>query len=360
MEKKDFIEGLVKENSTDILQYMIAEEIPLIIWGNGSMAASIRKLLRKEGVRISACWVDNCEKEEYIDDIPIMSIDDIHDKYGIINVVMGHSKYELIDEISKKYPFVKQWFCLVNVCYGQWKGINRGFVDSHINEYVDTVNLLEDDQSKECLLAYLNCRISGDYKYIVPCCKQKISYFNNPFFELSDKEAYLDVGAYNGDTIKEFIIASQKKYSHIYAVEPEDKSIEDLRRYVEKEILKNVTLYNFGCWNEKAVLEFSEEDESSSISSSGKIKLEVQKLDEVLKGKEITLIKINFLKGVVESIEGASEILRLQKPNLVVTVGFDEWGIITIPQLIKKINPKYRISLRYAAAMPARLILFAY
>ena len=61
----------------------------------------------------------------------------------------------------------------------------------------------------------------------------------------------------------------------------------------------------------------------------------------------------------MESLEGAENILREQKPKLAITVGFDEWGIIKIPQIIKKINSDYKIYLRYGAPMPARLILFA-
>ena len=47
------------------------------------------------------------------------------------------------------------------------------------------------------------------------------------------------------------------------------------------------------------------------------------------------------------------------KPKLAVTVGFDEYALLSIPMLIKAINPTYKIYLRFADAMPARLLLLA-
>ena len=71
------------------------------------------------------------------------------------------------------------------------------------------------------------------------------------------------------------------------------------------------------------------------------------------------MIKINFLNGVGETLQGAERILREQKPKLAITVGFDEWGVMKIPRIIKRINSDYKIYLRYETPMPARLILFA-
>ena len=83
-------------------------------------------------------------------------------------------------------------------------------------------------------------------------------------------------------------------------------------------------------------------------------------MDDLLSGNDVTIIKINFLNGVCETLDGAANIIKKQMPKLVIMVGFDEWGLIKIPKKVKELNSNYKISLRYASAMPARLILFAY
>ena len=360
MNKDVFLSKLVDNSSSkNIFDEMRKEMRPLIMWGAGSMSVSVRKLLEKEDIRIDAFWIDNCEVDTNIDGIPIMNMEDLMQKYEKINVVFGHSKYELADEISKKYSFINKCYCLVNVCYGQWKRIEYNFVKEHIEEYMTSYNMLSDERSKECFIAYLNCKMSEDFRYLLGCCDEKASYFSNPFFRINADEWYVDIGAYNGDTIREFLDTVDEFSGNIYAIEPENESFEELSRMIEEMEVDNVELFQCGCWNENTVLKFAQKEESSSIDAEGTQELQVYTLDSLLDKQRVTMIKINFLYGVAETILGATEILKTYHPKLAITVGFDEWGIIRIPQIIKEIDSDYKIYLRYAAAMPARLILFA-
>ena len=342
-----------------IIEKLKEQTLPLIIYGGGSLSVSVRRLLEKENIKITAYWVDGAEQNEMREGLPVLKIEQIHEQYGDVNVVLGHSKYELSDNIKKTYSFIKNVFCLVNVCYGRWKGIDADFVRSHVEDYVRTVNLVGDTKSRECVLAYLNCKMTEDFRYILPLLDERVSYFNNPFWIVGDTEEYADIGAYNGDTIKEFLQAVNNHYKTIYAVEPEEKNYLELENYIKENNVNNIHTYRVGCWNSKTVLTFQESDESSSITSGMGIKVSAVPLDEILENRGVTILKINYLEGVVECLEGAEHLLKNQQPKLIITVGFDEWGIIKIPQLVKKINPQYKIYLRYAAAMPARLIMFA-
>ena len=66
------------------------------------------------------------------------------------------------------------------------------------------------------------------------------------------------------------------------------------------------------------------------------------------------------IKRLVAGDSYYEKILKEKKPKIMIMVGFDEWSLIKLPRLIKLINKEYKLSLRYASAMPARLILFAY
>ena len=185
-------------------------------------------------------------------------------------------------------------------------------------------------------------------------------YFNNPFFSISNHEVYLDVGAYDGDTIRDFIDTTKGQFNKIMAIEPEKKSFAKLRAYVQSTGMKNIEIYDNGCWNENGNLKLELNEESSGISNQGTESIVVKRIDDQFAKEDITLIKINFLYGVTETLSGAKNVLKNLKPNLAITVGFDEWGLIKIPQIIKSLNPDYKLHLRYASPMPARLILFAH
>ncbi len=348
----------LRDEGIPLIEELKKDGLPVVLWGDGSLSYSVKKYLGENGIDIDAVWVDKNDSEgESLNDY--MEYSQLVKKFNSFNVVCGHSRYDLADVTQKRYQEIHRIFCFTNICYGQWNCISKQFIIEHIYDYENTFDLLDDDFSRECMSSYLNCRNNENYEFIIPCSRELASYFSNPFFQISDHEIYLDVGAYNGDSIREFVKSTDGKYRKIYALEPENKSFRDLSEYIKKSGLKNVEVYDNGCWNENTTLKFQLNAESSSVCDDG-INIKVKRIDEQFDNMGITLIKINFLYGALETIEGAESILKELKPNLVVTVGFDEWGLINIPKAIKRINPNYKLSLRYASPMPARLLLFAY
>lgn len=378
MTEAEFREKIVKiQQKRDYLSELKQSDLPVIMWGTGSLSYNARRLLEKNGIRITCYWVDG-EHEKELDGIAIRDIQEIAAIYPLINVVFGHSRYEKREEIVRKYPFIKEAYCLPNICYGKWEGITEAFVDRHIADWRQAYHLMEDQLSKESVIAFLNCKLTDDISYLLPCCEGNISYFINPFFKLGAEENYVDAGAYTGDTVKEFLGAVNSKYNTICAIEPEENSFAILKKFVEEEGLEDVSLHQCGCWNEKGKIYFTEDAESSGIDRqaagravnqpdgySERQSIEVNPLDDIidgipLSGKPVTLVKINYCVGLEETLLGAAAILSKQEPNLIITVGFDEWALIKVPKLLKSINPNYQLHIRFLSAMPARLVLYAY
>lgn len=361
---KDIFMGRIVNAShkKDIIKQLKNSPYPVVLWGAGSLAHNVKKILQDNGITICCCWVDDAFAQQEYEGIPIKNIEEIEKSYAKINLVFGHSKYELRDCIKKKYPFIQECFCFVNVCYSLWKGISFDFVKTYADKYCKSFSMLEDEFSKECAIAYLNTKISGDVDYILPCFEKEESYFENSVFSLGAEEVYVDVGAYTGDSLENFLIAVKGSYRYIYALEPEKSSFKILCHKVEEWELHNVSLFQCGCWNERTKLFLNDDKESSGIGekrTKGYV-ITVDSLDNILGDANVSLIKINYLYGLLETLQGAANILRKNKPKLAITVGFDEWAIMKVPQIIKEINRDYRIYLRYGALMPARLMLFAY
>ncbi len=190
-------------------------------------------------------------------------------------------------------------------------------------------------------------------------------YFVNPFFTVGADDVYLDVGAYNGDTIREFVESSGGKYRKILAMEPEPGNFALLKKYVESSGLHDVEIFRNGCSDKNGVANLTSGgfSESFSIDSAddGGNEIAVRRIDEQFAHEDVTVIKINFRTAVIETLRGAEKILQTGKTKLVITIGIlDNTGLIDIPQAIKQINPNIKLSLRYAAPVPARLLLFGY
>lgn len=121
----DFYSQIVSpELQNDVLKEMKKEKLPLVIWGGGSMSYSVIKILKHNGIMAIACWIDNADILE-LDGMPVLSIKEIREKYGT-----------------------------VNVCYEQWKHLTYEFVYTHRKEYYATYDCLEDRLSQECMVAF--------------------------------------------------------------------------------------------------------------------------------------------------------------------------------------------------------------
>ncbi|MBB5336848.1 FkbM family methyltransferase [Pectinatus brassicae] len=361
--EQDFLINIVdnyhKKNS--IIEQIKMDKNKLILWGCGDLAKVVLKYLRKNKINLTACVVDfSVEENEIFDNIPVLSRRKLREKNEYYSVIIGHSHYDKEKEIIQEKN-IEKVYAITSICYDQEKIIPYDFIIKHKDEFQKNFELFDDKKSKENMCAYFNARINDDFKYILDCDISEKTYFNNDVFKLSECESFIDIGAYNGDTIKMFLNAVNNKYEYILALEPEKNNYKELEKYISKEKIKNIDTLNIGTWNKNKKLYFNIDETSGSsiVKKESKQVIVVKMLDNICKSKKVTLIKINFLSGVLETIEGAAEILKTQTPKLAIVVGFDEWSLLKIPLKIKEIQPNYKVYLRYNSAMPARLVLYA-
>ena len=73
----------------------------------------------------------------------------------------------------------------------------------------------------------------------------------------------------------------------------------------------------------------------------------IVRLDDALKGEQVTFIKMDIEGSEVAALRGAEEILRVQKPQLAVCVYHKTSDFGEIPLLIREMNPNYQLYLRH-------------
>lgn len=361
IDEKCFIKNIVKKNYISVISQLQQEKLPLIVWGNGDVAHEVIHWLENYNVCLAGILVDKQVKNINNCSLPVYNIKTLKDKFIAVNVIIGHSHYEKGKKLLEYNTQIKKVFCISGIGYEQREFISYNFVLEHQNQYQISYNILEDILSKKYMCAYINTRVNDDINYILSCKIENYNLFENDILKISNNESYVDIGAYDGDTIKQFLTITNNGYNKIFAFEPDIENFTKLKDYIEERNITNIICFNKGTWNKKEILRFSDgkEQRSSIIFTNGIVKkIEADRLDNLCKEK-ITLIKINFLYGLQETLMGAEEILKRYYPKLVITVGFDEWALINIPTLIKNIAPNYKIYLRFLTAMPARLVLYA-
>ncbi len=179
-------------------------------------------------------------------------------------------------------------------------------------------------------------------------------YFNNDVLTLSPGEVYIDVGAYDGDTVHTFVEACKKNkvnYSKIYAFEPDPHCYKALLKNTKE--YRDVVCLQAGVWSQTKVLKFSTSengihDQAGKIDCLGNIKIKVFSLDDYLHNKKVTFIKMDPGGNVIpEAIRGAANIIAQYRPKLAFGSYHAATSMFEIPLIVHDICPDYKLYLRH-------------
>jgi FkbM family methyltransferase len=184
-------------------------------------------------------------------------------------------------------------------------------------------------------------------------------YFRNELFEVDDGEVYLDVGAYDGDSVESFVEACARRgvrYAHIDALEPDPAVFRRLRANLAH--VERVSLHPIGLWSETTTLEFVSSaqalhDQSGSVSAAGDIRVPVMSLDEFVRSgppgaHEVTLLKMDPSGVVARAVlEGALETLSRRRPKLAIGIYHSLDEFIDVPLLMRERFSEYTLMLRH-------------
>ncbi len=155
-------------------------------------------------------------------------------------------------------------------------------------------------------------------------------------FKDKSKDA-IDVGVYRGV----YSYKLSKEFNQIHSFEPNPLLYPYLNRYLTK-IIPNMTLYNYALSNKneltnlkipyrgKSIFKNNFEEiyklgcatihETNNFEKFNNYEVECKKLDDVIKDKEISFIKIDVEGHELSVIEGANNIINKYKPTLLVEI----------------------------------------
>ena len=179
-------------------------------------------------------------------------------------------------------------------------------------------------------------------------------YFNNDVLNLLPGETYVDVGAFDGDTVGTFVQACSKQdlqYRHIYALEPDPHCYETLVKKTAGH--ERISCHQMGVWSHSEVLCFTASgsalhNQAGSINKAGDIEIKVVSLDDFFQAEEVTFIKMDVGGNVIpEAIKGAARTIARFRPKLAIGAYQAPWSIFEIPLLVKSICPEYKVYLRH-------------
>lgn len=224
----------------------------------------------------------------------------------------------------------------------------------NIKQNISTlIDILDDDYSKIILVNIIKNWFSSINNFINTNNWEKAKgaqYFPQDIIKLKKDEVFVDVGAFDGDTVALFIKESCGKFNKIISYELDRnnylKLLENVNQY-ETEIKSRIISHNMGLMNENKSINYFSGSTSAVIDPHSSATGHVVKLSEHLKNISPTYIKMDIEGAELDALMGAEEIIKTCKPKLAVCVYHNPEHFWHIPFYIKKIAPEYRIYLRH-------------
>ena len=236
------------------------------------------------------------------------------------------------------------------------------FAEKYFSEHQKDVEeisaMLADDFSREVYLSAIQYRKTHNPKDKPKYSKQD-QYFVKNIVPLTDKEVFVDCGAYDGDTMKEFIKATGDRYRSIICFEP----VEEYHKRLEKRSTgKRVTAINAGVYKTSTTLQFDATGgKGSSITNDAghTVSVPVRAIDDVPECQNATFIKMDVEGAELDALKGAKQTILRNKPKLAICIYHMQRDFVEIPKYIHSLVPEYKLYVRHHSFSINETVLYA-
>lgn len=339
---------LYEESVWELLQN---SKEPVIIYGMGNGADKILAQFEKLNIKCSGVIAsDDFVRGQSFRGFTVKRLAQIESEYDSFTVAIAFATQreevmKNIKSISLKHKTVVPGVPVLgnSIC-------DREFLKNNTEKINRAYELMADDFSKKVFKDALSFYYKGELDLLWNITSDKDEVFTK-ILKLSDDEAYLDLGAYRGDTIEEFLKYTSGRYYSITALEPDAKTFKKLEAFAKG--LKNTELYQKGVWSKNDTLLFnSKAGRSSSLSKSSGVPVEVVSVDSLMGGRKVSYIKMDTEGAEKMAVRGAENTLKIKKPKLNIAAYHTFEDLFDIPLEINKINEKYSFYLRHHPYIP--------
>lgn len=333
----------------DIWQTLKESDLPTVLYGMGLGAEKVMANLQQQDIEVRDVFAsDEFVRGHYFKGFKVMKYSEICEKYDDFNVVLCFASHidsviEKIEQINKEHTVYAP-----DVPVAGGGLFCRQFVKEHEKEFDFAFHQLADEESRRVYLDIINFKISGKIEYLLRSFGEKEEVYQN-LLQLNTNENILDLGAYDGDTIREFLSFTGGRYQSITALEPDKKNFKKLLKNTDT--LKNIKCLNMGAWNQKDTLIFSTKaGRNSRLSAEGE-QVKVTDIDSL--NIPATFIKMDIEGSELKALDGMKQTIKNNHPKLYVCAYHRNEDLYSLPAKILETDSSYKIYFRHSKYIPA-------
>lgn len=232
-------------------------------------------------------------------------------------------------------------------------------------------DLVSQHQDADVVIGDINCQFAYEYLVDRGFPRQKIyrrhtqwepQYLAPEIGEPVSHEVFIDGGAYDLCNTIEFIEWCHGDYDKIYAFEANKSSYDKCLNIIQMNPLldeNRIELYNAALWRKEEILSFNDQKEDASyVGENGCTVVQGQTIDALLRGNQVTFIKLDIEGAELSALMGAKETIKKWKPRLAICIYHKPEDPIEIPLYIHGLVPEYKMYIRHYSTCRDETVLY--
>ncbi|HCC47653.1 MAG TPA: hypothetical protein DEQ38_05995 [Elusimicrobia bacterium] len=329
--------------------------LPVVLYGDGWYAPYVREYLARFGAKVAGCFAD----DGFTASPGTVSLAEIGRRFAEFNVVIAFADFRLARKKleAKACGQIAGIYFFDAMAAMPGNTLDREFARRHREQFGAVYGLLADDLSRETYAAFLGAKLGGDPERLYEVWR-KDQYFPEGLIRLSEREVFVDGGAYTGDTLLAFLRKTKNKYARCCAFEPEPENAAKLAALAGRQRFRDVSIINKALWSGAETLRFSGAAgaTASALSAAGAAAVETDTIDRA--APDATYIKLDVEGAELEALRGAAGTIRRNRPKLAVCLYHKPEDLFEIPLYIQSLAPDYRFFLRQHQPVSCELVLY--
>lgn len=343
----------------DMWSYLASTPKTVVMYGMGNGADKILAVCERYGIEVADFFAsDGFVRGHSFHGKTVLSYSAVKEKYGADNIIVllsfGSSLPDVLSLFKKVAGECELYAPDVPVCDGEIFTLE--FFNKNKDDILSVRRMLADEKSREIYDNVILYKLTGDISYLFAAESEKAESYE--LLCAKDFKICADLGAYNGDTVRE-LLGISSDIEKIYALEPDRRNFKKLDAFCSTyEGNTQLVPVNAAAWCEDTNLTFGDEgNRNSGVFAPSKtaktVELSGRAPDRIFGNDEIDYIKYDVEGAEHEALLGSKQTIERCRPALLVSAYHKSADIFSLPLLVKSLNPDYKLYYRRYPYVPA-------
>ena len=366
--KKDVTE-LIDKQKTAFEQLTVATGESFILFGAGRLGQITLTGLRKAGIEPLA-FADNNPKlwNASVEGLRVLSPQDAVSQFAqkaifVITVYTSQPIWEQLTSLGLKvlsFAELAWHYPQALTPHGGVELPSKIFMQAE--DVKKAFQLWADETSRREYLGQLLWQTSLDLSILPPHLPQNEIYFADDLIVPLANEVFVDCGAFDGDSVQEYLKRRVGFFEKIIAIEPDPANWKALKTRVASlpvEMSSKIHVIQSAAGSKSEIVTFNATGTAGSSIGNGSYEVQCAPLDELLKDVKPTFIKIDIEGAEPDALLGMRQIIERDVPVLAICLYHAQEHLWQIPLLIQSLSDQYSFYLRRYADECWEIVVYA-